>query len=244
MPSRRRDRPAVRRAGAAALLPLAFAACLTQPPVGKEIAREPDVSLVRVRDDAPTSPMVAVAADEAATLHAAGAPMAQIVAQLWPDHALEGAMALPPGRFDAQIHGDGPDDVRARLLRAVADGLQVAMRAEERTSIQHRLVVRADAPTPAPTDAAAPPVCEFRQEGDRRLLKFVGTTQAFLAQLPTMLPDVVALDGTAADTALAIDGEFQDVISLRALLSSQGFDLAPEPKVQRVLRIARRDGGS
>jgi len=238
-------RPFRRVAAAAALLPLAFAACLPLPPVGKQVARDLDVSLVRVRDDAPGSPTVTTTATSDGTAFVAvGAPMATIVAHLWPGQEVERANDLPAGRYDAQIDGESRDDVRARLVRTVADGLRVTLHEETRTTMEHRLVaLPGTAVQPVTKDGSYAQEFRFHKDGDLRTLTYSGSTQSFLDLLPTMLPGVVVRDATEADTLLAVAGEFRDVDGLRALLAGKGFDLAPEPVVRAVLRVERAAGG-
>lgn len=231
---------------AAALFPLAFAACLSLPPVGKEIVLDLDTSLVRVRDDAPGSPVVTLAsADGETKLVAVGAPIAAIVASLWPDRDVEQAAALPAGRYDATIEGASADEVRERFAAAVADGLRAALREETRTSVEHRLVALPDTTVqPATKDGVYAQDFKFRTDGDRRTLQFAGSTQSFVELLPSMTPGIVARDATPADTLLAVDGEFVSIDGLRTLLQAKGFDLAPETKWRAVLRVERTDGAN
>ncbi|MBM3961553.1 MAG: hypothetical protein FJ306_06585 [Planctomycetes bacterium] len=238
-------RPLRRVAAAAALLPLAFAACLPLPPVGKQIAHDLDVSLVRVRDDAPGSPTVTTTATtDGATFVAVGAPMAAIVAHLWPGQEVERANDLPTGRYDAMIEGESSANVRALLARAVAAGLRATLHEETRTTMEHRLVALPETTVqPATKDGAYAQEFRFQRDGDLRTLTFRGSTQSFLDLLPTMLPGVVVRGATEADTLLAVAGEFRDVDGLRALLAGEGFDVAPEPLVRAVLRVERAAGG-
>lgn len=232
-----------RLAAASALLPLAFGACLSLPPVGKEIVLDLDVSLVRVRDDAPGSPVVTMAsADGETRLVAVGAPISAMVAHLWPHLDVEQAAELPAGRYDATVEGASADEVRARLAAAVADGLRVAIREEARTSVEHRLVALPDTTLqPATKDGVATQDFKFHKDGDRRTLQYAGSTQSFVDLLPSMTPGIVVRDATPADTLLTVDGEFASIDGLRALLQAKGFDLAPEAKSRAVLRVERAD---